>query len=118
MLKINKEKLSEHGFSFESMEDLYFYVLESIEWLESHYKNYNNRQYRMISDLKDILNCIEDTEEDTGEVDTDCLSNFSEDDNLENKPENVDTRCLFFCMDKEDSSSNLSKYKGMNIGLY
>ena len=60
MLKINNEKLSkETGFSFETMEDLFIYVSNSIEWLESHNKNYNKEQYYRISDLKDICNCIE-----------------------------------------------------------
>lgn len=59
MLKINNEKLSEYGFSFETMEDLYLYVLRSVEWLESHNKNYNKEQYYRMLDLKDILDCIE-----------------------------------------------------------
>lgn len=34
MLKINKEKLlKETGFSFETIEELFFYLLCSIEWL-------------------------------------------------------------------------------------
>lgn len=60
MLKIDNDKLLRAtGLSFETMEDLFFYVSRSIEWLESHNKNYNKEQYRRISDLKDICDCIE-----------------------------------------------------------
>ena len=59
MLKMNNEKLSECGFAFATMDDLFFYVSRSVEWLESHNKNYNREQYSRISDLKDILDCIE-----------------------------------------------------------
>lgn len=58
MLKIDNEKMKEYGYSFETMEDLFSYIKEEIEWLESHNKNYNNKQYYKISDLKDICSCI------------------------------------------------------------
>lgn len=60
MLKIDNNKLLKNtGLSFETMEDLFYYVSSNIEWLESHNKNYNKEQYRRISDLKDICDCIE-----------------------------------------------------------
>lgn len=60
MLKIDNEKLLKNtGLSFETMEDLFYYISENIEWLESHNKNYNKGQYNRICDLKDICNCIE-----------------------------------------------------------
>lgn len=60
MLKINNDKLLEKtGLSFEIIEDLYLHILENIEWLESHNKNYNNKQYHKILELKDICNSIE-----------------------------------------------------------
>lgn len=60
MLKINNEKLlKEAGLSFDTMEDLFFYVSRSIEWLEKHNQNYNAEQWCRICDLNDICNCIE-----------------------------------------------------------
>ena len=60
MLKIDNDKLLRNtGFSFETMEGLFYYVSNSIEWLESHNKNYNKEQYYRICDLKSICDCIE-----------------------------------------------------------
>lgn len=59
MLKMNNEKLNECGFAFATINDLLFYVSRSVEWLESHNKNYNREQYSRIYDLKNILDCIE-----------------------------------------------------------
>ena len=59
MLKLDNDKLLENtGLSFETMEDLFFYVSNSIGWLESHNKNYNKEQYYRICDLKYICDCI------------------------------------------------------------
>ena len=60
MLKIDNDKLLKNtGLSFETMEDMFFYIKSHIEWLESHNKNYNNNQYHRLLDLKDIFDCIE-----------------------------------------------------------
>lgn len=58
-LGINHDKLSDFGFTFDDWSDMYLYVQRLVTWLESHNKNYNKEQYRKISDLKDIISCIE-----------------------------------------------------------
>ena len=59
MLKIDNDKLLKNtGLSFETMEDMFFYMKNHIDWLESHNKNYNKEQYRRLCDLKDICDCI------------------------------------------------------------
>lgn len=59
MLKINKEEMEKYGFNFDSLEDVYFYMKNIIEYLESHNKNYTKNQYYKISTLKDIMNMID-----------------------------------------------------------
>ena len=60
MLKFDNDKLLKNtGLSFDTIENLFLFVSNSVEWLESHNKNYNKEQYRRISDLKDICDCIE-----------------------------------------------------------
>ena len=60
MFKINNEKLlDEAGLSFDTMEDLLFYVSRHLEWLKKHNRNYNAEQWFRICDLKDIFDCIE-----------------------------------------------------------
>lgn len=59
MLKIDNDKLSKNtGLSFETMEDMFFYMKRRIEWLECHNKNYNKQQYRRICELIEICDCI------------------------------------------------------------
>lgn len=58
MLKINN-KLSEIGFSFDDIGDLYFYIYHSLDWLTRHNKNYTKEQYNRLNDIKDLLDCIE-----------------------------------------------------------
>lgn len=57
----------------------------------------------------------EDENLSNSETDTNCLSNFSKDNNSENEPSNVDKGCLFSGIDKEDDSPNLSKNNGMDM---
>lgn len=59
MLKINKEEMEKYGFNFDSLEDVYFYMKNIIEYLESHNKNYTKNQYYKISALKDIMDMID-----------------------------------------------------------
>ena len=59
MLKINKKEMEKYGFNFDSLEDVYFYMKNIIEYLESHNKNYTKNQYYKISTLKDIMNMID-----------------------------------------------------------
>ena len=58
-MTLNKEKLKDLGFDFGTTEDLYFYISEMVDWLESHNKNYTAEQYSRIVDIKDLLDCIE-----------------------------------------------------------
>lgn len=58
-LGINHDKLSDFGFAFDDWSDMYLYVQRLVTWLESHNKNYNKEQYHKISDLKDIISCID-----------------------------------------------------------
>ena len=58
-LAINHEKLAACGFSFDGWSDMYLYVESIINWLESHNKNYTKEQYYKISNLKEILGCID-----------------------------------------------------------
>lgn len=59
MLKINKTEMEKYGFNFDTLEDVYFYMKNIIEHLESHNKNYTKDQYYKISILKDIMNMID-----------------------------------------------------------
>lgn len=58
-MKINNELMNRHGFNFESVEDIYFYIFREIEWLESHNKQYTKEQYHRISNIKVILEAID-----------------------------------------------------------
>lgn len=58
-LGINHERLADFGMSFDHWDDMYLYVKQLVEWLESHNMNYTKEQYRKISDLKDIISCID-----------------------------------------------------------
>lgn len=58
-LTINYERLADFGFDFAHGDDMYLYVKRIVEWLESHNMNYTKEQYRRISDLKDIISCID-----------------------------------------------------------
>lgn len=58
-LGINHEKLADLGMTFDHWDDMYLYVKRLVEWLESHNMNYTKEQYRKISDLKDIISCID-----------------------------------------------------------
>lgn len=59
MLKINKTEMKKYGFDFDALEDVYFYMKNIIEYLESHNRNYTKNQYYKISTLKDIMNMID-----------------------------------------------------------
>lgn len=58
-MKINLEKMERYGYSFENLEDVYFYFSGMLDYLESHNKNYTQAQYNKIVALKDILECLE-----------------------------------------------------------
>ena len=58
-MKINHEKIAEFGFKFDTLEDVYIYFSNTLDWLESHNKNYTKEQYHRILTLRDICNCLE-----------------------------------------------------------
>ena len=44
------------GRRFDEKEDLYYYMERVLTYLSTHNKNYTNKQYYMIEELKDIFN--------------------------------------------------------------
>lgn len=46
------------GLHFDNIEQLYFYVLQHIEFLKVHNKNYTKKQYYKIDDLFNIITSI------------------------------------------------------------
>lgn len=64
-IKFNKENISK-SIGIECGNDINYlvYMQRLIDDLYTHNKNYNNKQYFMINDLKEILNNIEILKED------------------------------------------------------
>lgn len=59
-LKINKEKLlNDVGLEFRHDYDILLYLIKSVDYLETHNKNYTQRQYQQILDIKYILDSLE-----------------------------------------------------------
>lgn len=59
-MEFNKDKLIEEtGLCFDSLEDAILYFQNAIEFLASHNKNYNNRQYNIICDIQAFFNSFE-----------------------------------------------------------
>lgn len=59
-MEFNKDKLAkETGFKFDSLEDAILYFQHIVDFLESHNKNYNSRQYNSICDLQAFFNSFE-----------------------------------------------------------
>lgn len=58
-LAINHQKLADQGWSFDDWSDIYSYISELVDWLESHNKNYTKEQYHKIISIKEILDCID-----------------------------------------------------------
>lgn len=58
-MKINREKMERYGYSFENLEDVYFYAYHCVDYLQSHNKNYTKEQYNRIIALKDIFEFLE-----------------------------------------------------------
>ena len=59
MIKINTLKLSKLGYKFTSMYDMLEHIESLLEYLESHNKNYTQKQYYKILELKEIISTIE-----------------------------------------------------------
>lgn len=60
MARINYEKLKEYGLEFKNEIELYEYLKETIlEYLYKHNKNYTKNQWWRVSELYDIIKCLE-----------------------------------------------------------
>jgi hypothetical protein len=46
------------GLHFDNTEQLYFYVLQHLEFLKVHNKNYTKKQYYKTNDLFDIISSV------------------------------------------------------------
>lgn len=57
-MKLNKKKAK--YYDVKSTPDAIRKIKEKIEWLESHNKNYTNKQYAEIRDVADIVSCFEE----------------------------------------------------------
>ncbi len=61
-MKINIDKkdiLNSIGIEFKNDEDCFLYMQELIDYLYFHNKNYTNKQYYKIEELREILNSLE-----------------------------------------------------------
>ena len=60
MAKINYEKLKEYGLELKNESELYEYLKETlVEYLYSHNTNYTKNQWWRVSELYDIIKCLE-----------------------------------------------------------
>ena len=59
MIKINREKLNQYGFEFNSSEDMFFYISSLIDYLKTHNKNYTKEQYNRILTLEELMEAID-----------------------------------------------------------
>ena len=61
-MKINinkKDILNSVGIKFKDDKDYFVYMQELIDYLYFHNKNYTNKQYYKIEELREILNSLE-----------------------------------------------------------
>ena len=61
-MKINinkKDILNSIGIEFKDDKDYFIYMQELIDYLYFHNKNYTNKQYYKIEELREILNSLE-----------------------------------------------------------
>lgn len=58
-MKFDFDKIEQlTGLHFDNTEQLYFYVLQQIEFLKVNNKNYTKKQYYKINDLFDIIRSV------------------------------------------------------------
>lgn len=57
-LKINYEEINKNIRKFEDEYDLLYFIKDNLEYLSTHNKNYNQSQWIMIQDLKEIFNNV------------------------------------------------------------
>ena len=58
-MRLNPEKMEEHGFSFESTDDLFLYVSNLMEYFRYHNKNLTQAQERKIVAIQEALECLD-----------------------------------------------------------
>lgn len=58
-MKIDFEKMNEQtGLNINNISDLIIYIQHTLDFLESHNKNYTKKQYYLIDELKTIFENI------------------------------------------------------------
>ena len=58
-MRLNPEKMEEHGFSFESLDDLLLYASSLMEYFRYHNKNLTKAQERKIVAIQEALECLD-----------------------------------------------------------
>lgn len=58
-LKINYEDISKYIYKMENEKEVFDFIKEKIDFLYRNNKNYNNYQWVVIQDLKDLFDSIE-----------------------------------------------------------
>ena len=58
-MRLNPEKMTEHGFSFESTDDLLLYASNLMEYFRYHNKNLTKTQERKIVTIQEALECLD-----------------------------------------------------------
>ena len=58
-MRLNSEKMTEHGFSFESTDDLLLYASNLVEYFRYHNKNLTKVQERKIVAIQEALECLD-----------------------------------------------------------
>jgi len=57
-LKINYEEINKNIRKFEDEYDLLYFIKDNLEYLSTQNENYNQTQWIMIQDLKEIFNNV------------------------------------------------------------
>ena len=58
-MRLNPKKMTEHGFSFESTDDLLLYASNLMEYFRYHNKNLTKAQERKIVAIQEALECLD-----------------------------------------------------------
>ena len=58
-MRLNPEKMTEHGFSFESTDDLLLYASNLVEYFRYHNKTLTKTQERKITAIQEALECLD-----------------------------------------------------------
>ena len=61
-MKINLKSVNKLGYDFKSSDEMFEHLKSLLGYLESHNKNYTNKQYNGIQEVKDIIDTIETSE--------------------------------------------------------